>query len=95
MTVYTDSKYVSEAVNQGWLFGWEKKGFAKKKNPDLWKRFLISYRKHTVKFIWIKGHSNIPENEKCDRLAVEAYHKSDLPDDAGYDPNTDKGDLFA
>ena len=94
VTVYTDSKYVSEAVNQGWLFGWEKKGFAKKKNPDLWRRFLIAYRKHNVRFIWIKGHSNIPENERCDRLAVEAYQKPDLPEDPGYDPKSDDIDLF-
>lgn len=84
VTVYTDSKYVSEAVNQGWLFGWEKKGFAKKKNPDLWRRFLTVYRKHKVKMVWVKGHANIPDNERCDRLAVEASKQPSLPPDEGY-----------
>jgi ribonuclease HI len=84
VTVYSDSRYVCEAVNQQWLFDWERKGFKKKKNPDLWKRFLKSYRKHRVKLIWIKGHSNIPENERCDQLAVEASYQANLPEDEGY-----------
>jgi ribonuclease HI len=84
VTVYTDSKYVADAIEKGWLFQWETKGFKKKKNPDLWKRFLMVYRKHHVKFVWIKGHSSIPENENCDRLAVEASKIPDLPDDSGY-----------
>lgn len=85
VTVYSDSKYVIEAVNQKWLFEWERKGFKKKKNPDLWKKFLALYRKHNVKLVWIKGHNNIPENERCDRLAVEAYREADLPADEGYE----------
>ncbi|KPL17127.1 MAG: ribonuclease HI [Bacteroides sp. SM23_62] len=84
VTVYSDSRYVCEAVNQQWLFDWERKGFKKKKNPDLWRRFLKSYRKHRVKLIWIKGHSNIPENERCDQLAVEASYQANLPEDEGY-----------
>ena len=84
-TVYSDSKYVCEAVNQKWLFDWERKGFKKKKNPDLWKRFLSLYRKHNIKLVWIKGHSNIPENERCDKLAVEASQQPDLPVDKGYE----------
>lgn len=83
--IYTDSKYVADSVEKGWVFGWEKKGFLKKKNPDLWKRFLKIYRKHHVRFTWVKGHANIPENERCDRLAVEASHRSDLPEDTGYE----------
>jgi ribonuclease HI len=90
VTVYTDSKYVSEAVNQGWLFGWEKKGFAKKKNPDLWRRFLTVYRKHKVKMVWVKGHANIPDNERCDRLAVEASKLPSLPPDEGYMRESDE-----
>ncbi len=70
--LYTDSRYVSDAVLKGWLFDWEKKQFRKKKNVDLWKRFLSVYRKHRVRFHWIKGHANIPENERCDQLAREA-----------------------
>ncbi len=82
--VYTDSKYVADAVEKGWIFGWERKGFKKKKNPDLWKRFLKVYRKHNIKFKWIKGHADIPENERCDRLAVEASKQTLLKDDTGY-----------
>lgn len=83
--IYTDSKYVSEAVNQGWLFGWEKKSFKKKKNPDLWVKFLELYRKHHVELNWVKGHANIPENERCDELAVQAYKKGPLKEDVGYE----------
>jgi ribonuclease HI len=84
VTVYTDSKYVSEAVERGWVFSWEKKRFHKKKNPDLWLQFLKVYRKHQVKFVWIKGHAAIPENERCDFLAVEASKGANLPEDSGY-----------
>lgn len=82
--VFSDSSYVCDAINKGWLFGWELKNFAKKKNPDLWKRFLEVYRRHRVKFVWIKGHAGHPENERCDQLAVEASLKTDLPIDTGY-----------
>ncbi|MBO7248961.1 MAG: ribonuclease HI [Bacteroidales bacterium] len=73
--VYSDSTYVVKAVNEGWVFGWEKKNFDKKANPDLWIRFLEVYRKHRVRFIWIKGHAGHPENERCDALAVAAASK--------------------
>ena len=75
VTLYSDSKYVVDAVNQRWVFGWEKKNFDKKANPDLWIRFLEVYRKHRVRFIWIKGHAGHPENERCDALAVAAASK--------------------
>jgi len=84
VTVYTDSKYVADAVEKKWVFGWEKKQFSKKKNPDLWIRFLRIYRKHQVRFVWIKGHNSIPENERCDSLAVEASKGESLADDEGY-----------
>jgi ribonuclease HI len=84
VTIYSDSKYVCEAVNQGWLFDWERKRFKKKKNQDLWIRFLKAYRKHNVKLEWIKGHNNIPENERCDQLAVEASKNEILLEDTGY-----------
>ncbi len=84
VTVYTDSKYVVDSVEKKWVLGWEKKGFLHKKNPDLWKRFLKVYRKHNVRFIWIKGHANNVENELCDRLAVEAAQGLKLLDDNGY-----------
>ncbi|NPA44408.1 MAG: ribonuclease HI [Chlorobi bacterium] len=85
VTIYSDSKYVVDSVEKGWVFNWEKKGYKGKKNSDLWKRFLISYRKHKIKFIWVKGHANIPENERCDTLAVEASKKSNLKIDEGYE----------
>ena len=69
----------------GWVFGWEKTGFKKKKNPDLWRQFLALYRKHRVKFIWVKGHANIPENERCDQLAVAAYKAPNLQIDEYYE----------
>ena len=70
--VTSDSKYVVEAVEKGWVFKWEKNGFKNKKNPDLWQLFLKEYRKHNVRFRWIKGHNGHPENERCDELAVQA-----------------------
>ena len=85
--VFTDSKYVSEAVNQGWVFQWESKRFKKKKNADLWQRFLELYRVYDLSFFWVKGHADIPENERCDRLAVEASFGEDLPEDEGYVDN--------
>lgn len=72
VTVYTDSKYVSEAINQNWLQAWIKKGFKKVKNPDLWMRFVKIYPKHKVKFVWVKGHADNAENNVCDILAVAA-----------------------
>ncbi len=87
--VYSDSTYVVRAINEGWLYNWERKGFVKAKNPDLWKRFLPLYRKHRVTFHWIKGHAGHPENERCDALAVEAGSGMaaagvKLPADEGY-----------
>lgn len=84
VTVYSDSKYVVDAVEKGWVFGWEKVRFKDKKNPDLWIRFLQSYRRHKVRFVWVKGHAEIPENERCDRLAVAAANSGNLLDDTGY-----------
>ena len=84
VTVYTDSKYVADAVTKGWVFNWVNKQFKGKKNPDLWMRFLKIYQQHKVNFIWVKGHASIPENERCDQLAVEASRKSILKEDTGY-----------
>lgn len=87
VTIYSDSKYVVEAVEKGWLWGWEKKGFAKKANPDLWKRYIPLHRRFNPKFVWIRGHNGHPENERCDRLAVQAASGYDLLVDEGYKPN--------
>lgn len=82
--VFSDSSYVVDAINKGWLMNWQKIGFKKKKNIDLWKRFLLVYKKHNVSFQWVKGHSNIPENEFVDQLAVAAAESSNLLIDEGY-----------
>jgi ribonuclease HI len=84
--LHADSQYLVNAVNKGWLFSWEMKRFAKKKNPDLWIRFLEVYRRHQVTLIWVKGHNNDPENERCDMLAVAASKEPGLEEDGGYAP---------
>ena len=94
VTVYSDSKYVVDAVNKQWVFGWEKKNFNKKKNPDLWIRFLKVFKKHNVIFIWIKGHSENIENERCDYLAVSAAEKSSLKVDLWYENSKKDNTLF-
>ncbi len=75
--IWSDSKYVVDAVEKKWVFGWLNKGFEGKKNKDLWLRFLNVYKLHKVAFRWIKGHAGHPENERCDRLAVAAYQRND------------------
>jgi ribonuclease HI len=84
VVIYTDSRYIVDAVEKNWLFGWEKKGFAGKKNADLWRRFLKVYRNHRVKFVWVKGHAENKENNVCDKLAVQASSKGNLLSDDGY-----------
>jgi ribonuclease HI len=88
--VISDSKYVVDAVEKKWVFGWEKKGFKDKKNPDLWMRFLKIYRQHQVDFKWIKGHNNHPQNERCDELAVMASGLPNLSVDAFYEKEEEK-----
>lgn len=95
VTVVSDSKYVVDSVEKGWVFEWEKKGFAKKKNPDLWQRFLKAYRQHKVKFHWIRGHNGHPQNELCDQLAVAAREQSDLAVDEVYERLGDGDGLFS
>ncbi len=76
--ITSDSKYVIDAVTKGWVFNWQRKGFKKKKNPDLWKRFLKEYHKYKIKFNWVPGHSGHIENERCDELAVNASIHEEL-----------------
>ena len=93
ITIFSDSKYVVDAVEKKWVFGWEKKNFNKKKNPDLWIRFLKIYRKQKVSFVWVKGHANNKENERCDVLAVQAAESKNLLTDQWYENNiVNKGD---
>lgn len=84
VTLYSDSQYVVNAVEKGWVFGWERKGFAGRKNADLWMRFLRIYRKHNVRFVWVKGHADTVENNRCDQLAVAAAGGTQLLEDTGY-----------
>ncbi len=83
--VTSDSKYVIDAVTKGWVFNWERKGFKKKKNPDLWKRFLKIYPKNKVLFKWVPGHSGHIENERCDELAVDASITNNLEIDVYFE----------
>lgn len=83
--VTSDSKYVIDSVEKKWVFGWEKKSFVGKKNPDLWKRFLKIYRQHQVDFKWVKGHNSHPQNERCDQLAVFAAESNNLNVDVFYE----------
>jgi len=83
--IFSDSKYVVDSVEKGWVFGWQKKGFKGKKNIDLWQRFLKVYPKHQIKFNWVKGHAGNLYNERCDELAVQAAERTELLVDEGYE----------
>lgn len=85
VTIFSDSKYVVDSVEKKWVFGWQKKGFHKKKNADLWMRFLRIYPRHQVSFRWVKGHASNPLNERCDELAVQAALNGPLDVDSGYE----------
>lgn len=87
VTIYSDSKYVVDSVEKGWIWGWQKAGFKGKKNVDLWKRFIPAFRRQKVKFVWLKGHAGHPENERCDRMAVAAYQSGKLLVDPWPDRN--------
>jgi ribonuclease HI len=84
VTIYSDSKYIIDAVQKGWLAAWLKKDFQGKKNADLWKRFWKVYQQHRVNFCWIKGHAGDIENKRCDRLAVQSAQQAALSVDQGY-----------
>jgi ribonuclease HI len=91
VVVYSDSKYVIDAIEKGWVFGWQKKGFKGKKNPDLWRRYISLHERFKPTFIWVKGHSGHPENERCDQLAVTAAEGTDLLVDVGYESQEENG----
>mgnify|MGYP001332102880 CR=1 FL=1 len=90
VVVYSDSKYVIDAVEKKWVFNWEKKGFKNKKNPDLWKRYLNIHRKHKVSFSWVKGHNDHPQNSRCDKLAVKAAKNTPVNIDTFFELNYQK-----
>lgn len=89
VTLYTDSQYLVNAVMQGWAKKWQANGWKRNKrdpakNPDLWEQLLKLCANHDVRFVWVKGHAGIRENECCDRLAVQAAQQNNLPPDPGY-----------
>jgi len=94
VTVYSDSKYVVDAIEKGWVFNWQKKGFKGKKNVDLWKRYLPLHQKYTPKYVWVKGHAGHAENERCDQLAVNAADHGKLIPDHGYEESQKEKGLF-
>ena len=91
VTIHTDSKYVCEAVEKKWVFGWQAKGFKDKKNPDLWRKFLILYKLHQINFKWIKGHAGHIENERCDQLATQAADGGNFLVDTEYENQFSQG----
>lgn len=85
VTIYSDSKYVVDAIEKGWIWGWQKKNFAKKANADLWQRYIPLHQKYKPKFVWIRGHAGHPENERCDQLAVSSAMGAGLEIDQWYE----------
>lgn len=88
--LYTDSQYLSDAVEKGWLLNWQRRSFIKKHNKpvpnaDLWKRLLPLLERHHTRMVWIRGHSGHPENERCDQLARVFTAQKDLPADIPYE----------
>ncbi len=90
VVVFSDSKYVIDSVEKKWVFGWKAKNFKGKKNPDLWKRFLVVYALHNVRFQWVKGHNDHPQNERCDRLAVNAAKNGSKVKDVFFEKESKK-----
>ncbi len=89
--IYTDSKYVCDAVEKKWVFGWQRTGWKNKKNIDLWKRFLNVYKHHDVQLHWVKGHAGIKENEVCDKLATGMAQSGPWKKDHGYIESQESG----
>ena len=90
VTLHSDSKYLVDAMSKGWAKKWQAKNWQrnykeKAKNPDLWQRLLTAVVHHKVQFVWVKGHSGIAENERCDELATHAAQQPNLPSDEGYE----------
>jgi len=94
VTIYSDSKYVIDSIEKKWVYGWVKKGFAGKKNKDLWLRYLEVSKLHQIKFVWVRGHDGHPENERCDELAVAAGKQKDLLIDSVFEMESAKVNLL-
>ena len=94
VVIYSDSKYVIDAIDKKWVYGWLQKGFKDKKNKDLWLRYLDVSKLHNIKFIWVRGHAGHKENERCDELAVAAYKQPNLAIDSVFEMEAAKENLF-
>jgi ribonuclease HI len=94
VTIYSDSKYVIDAIEKRWVYGWVQKGFKDKKNKDLWLRYLELSKLHNIKFVWVRGHAGHPENERCDVLAVAAGKQKDLLIDSVFEMESAKVNLL-
>lgn len=92
--IFSDSKYVIDSIEKRWVYGWVQKGFAGKKNKDLWLRYLEVSKLHNIKFNWVRGHNGHPENERCDELAVNAYKQKDLLIDSVFEMENAKANLL-
>lgn len=90
VTIHSDSKYVIDAIEKRWVHGWVTKGFAGKKNKDLWLRYLELSKLHRINFVWVRGHNGHPENERCDQLAVAASKGKDLLIDSVFEAEAAK-----
>ena len=90
VTLYTDSQYVANAIREGWAKRWKANGWRRNKkeralNPDLWEELLALCEQHDVEFVWVRGHTGDPDNERCDALAKQAAEQDHLPPDPGYE----------
>jgi ribonuclease HI len=85
VTIFSDSEYVINAVEKGWLWNWQKKNFKDKANVDLWQRYIPLHHKYKPRFTWVKGHAGHIENERCDFLAVQAANSPGLQVDRAYE----------
>jgi len=94
VTIFSDSKYVIDAIEKRWVYGWLQKGFAGKKNKDLWLRYLDISKMHKIKFVWVRGHAGHPENERCDELAVAAGKQKPLLIDSVFEMENSKINLL-
>nr|WP_255678674.1 ribonuclease HI [Mucilaginibacter sp. UR6-1] len=92
--LYSDSKYVIDAIEKRWVYGWRQKGFKDKKNKDLWLRYLEVSKPHKIKLVWVKGHAGHPENERCDQLAVAAAKQPNLKIDTVFEAENARVNLL-
>ena len=92
--IYSDSKYVVDSIEKGWIWNWQKKGFKNKKNIDLWQRYIPLHKKFRPKFKWVKGHAGHPQNERCDALAVMSAESAELLIDKVYEQESKPDSLF-